>query len=218
MRGHGGAVLHMVLHQCDSRQHVSVATRQVTHMFCGPMPPWSSLPLESCSAWSLACRARVATQSSATHSPSSQPETRQASAHHPHAFRPVEVGIRVHPSSVHPRAILPVMARRLSVPLYHVDAFAEAPLTGNPAAVALLPFGHAAGDDTLLAVAAELNLSETAFLTVRGRVDVRPRCYQVHSHAAMNVLALMFVLVVFLRANFPCDSRSPSTARLPMAR
>jgi predicted PhzF superfamily epimerase YddE/YHI9 len=48
------------------------------------------------------------------------------------------------------------------LPLYLVDAFAERPFAGNPAAVCLLT---AWPDATLLqAIAAEINLSETAFL------------------------------------------------------
>ncbi|MER6915817.1 PhzF family phenazine biosynthesis protein [Streptomyces sp. NPDC000594] len=45
-----------------------------------------------------------------------------------------------------------------------VDAFADTPFTGNPAAVLLLPDAEAfPGDDWLQSVAAEINLSETAF-------------------------------------------------------
>lgn len=45
---------------------------------------------------------------------------------------------------------------------YQVDAFAEAPLTGNPAAV--MPLEAWLDDDVMQAIAAENNLSETAFL------------------------------------------------------
>lgn len=49
---------------------------------------------------------------------------------------------------------------------YQVDAFASRPFTGNPAAVCLL---ESWPDDGLLqAIAAENNLSETAFLVARG--------------------------------------------------
>jgi len=47
-------------------------------------------------------------------------------------------------------------------PLYHVDAFTGLPFAGNPAAVCLLD--GPAGDDWMKQVAAEMNLSETAFL------------------------------------------------------
>ena len=50
-----------------------------------------------------------------------------------------------------------------------VDAFTRRPFAGNPAAVIVLP---AWPDDALLAtVAAELNLSETAYVVDRGRAD-----------------------------------------------
>lgn len=50
----------------------------------------------------------------------------------------------------------------MGIPLLQVDAFASVPFTGNPAAVCLL---DAPRDDTWMAnVAAEMNLSETAFL------------------------------------------------------
>jgi PhzF family phenazine biosynthesis protein len=47
-------------------------------------------------------------------------------------------------------------------PLFHVDAFASGPFTGNPAAVCLLD--DPADPVWMQAVAAEMNLSETAFL------------------------------------------------------
>jgi len=46
--------------------------------------------------------------------------------------------------------------------LLHVDAFADAPFSGNPAAVCLLP--PASSDEWKLKLAAEMNLSETAFV------------------------------------------------------
>jgi PhzF family phenazine biosynthesis protein len=52
--------------------------------------------------------------------------------------------------------------RVMSVPLFIVDAFTEKPFSGNPAAVCLLPSWKA--NAWLQAVAAEMNLSETAFL------------------------------------------------------
>lgn len=50
----------------------------------------------------------------------------------------------------------------MPLPLYQVDAFAEAPFGGNPAAVCFL--NGAAPEDWMQRVAAEMNLSETAFL------------------------------------------------------
>jgi PhzF family phenazine biosynthesis protein len=48
-----------------------------------------------------------------------------------------------------------------SLPFFQVDAFAERPLTGNPAAV--MPLDKWLADDLMQAIAAENNLSETAF-------------------------------------------------------
>ena len=48
-----------------------------------------------------------------------------------------------------------------SLPFFQVDAFAERPLTGNPAAV--MPLERWLDDDLLQRIAAENNLSETAF-------------------------------------------------------
>ena len=53
----------------------------------------------------------------------------------------------------------------LAAPLYIVDAFASGPFTGNPAAVCLLESSADAG--WMQSVAAEMNLSETAFLVPR---------------------------------------------------
>ena len=48
-----------------------------------------------------------------------------------------------------------------ALPFFQVDAFAERPLTGNPAAV--MPLDSWLDDALLQAIAAENNLSETAF-------------------------------------------------------
>ncbi|MBU0775504.1 MAG: PhzF family phenazine biosynthesis protein, partial [Alphaproteobacteria bacterium] len=47
-----------------------------------------------------------------------------------------------------------------SLPFTQVDAFADAPFSGNPAAV--MPLDQWLDDATLQAIAAENNLSETA--------------------------------------------------------
>ena len=54
----------------------------------------------------------------------------------------------------------------LTLPIYQVDAFAERPFCGNPAAVCPLP--EWLDDATLQAIAAENNLSETAFYVREG--------------------------------------------------
>lgn len=50
----------------------------------------------------------------------------------------------------------------MNVPLFQIDAFADRPFSGNPAAVCLLP--KSKDDRWMQAVAEEMNLSETAFL------------------------------------------------------
>jgi predicted PhzF superfamily epimerase YddE/YHI9 len=61
----------------------------------------------------------------------------------------------------------------MAVPIYQVDAFTSEPFRGNPAAVCLL--GEAKDADWMQAVAAEMNLSETAFPVRRadGSYDLR---------------------------------------------
>jgi PhzF family phenazine biosynthesis protein len=49
----------------------------------------------------------------------------------------------------------------MTLPFFQVDAFAEQPLTGNPAAV--MPLDHWLDDELMQRIAAENNLSETAF-------------------------------------------------------
>src|SRR5258708_9280244 len=64
------------------------------------------------------------------------------------------------------------------LPVFHVDAFTAKPFRGNPAAIC--PLTKWLDDDLLRAVAAENNLSETAYLVPRGDFyDLRwftPRC------------------------------------------
>ena len=47
------------------------------------------------------------------------------------------------------------------IPFFQVDAFAKRPLTGNPAGV--MPLDRWLPDEVMQAIAAENNLSETAF-------------------------------------------------------
>ncbi len=56
----------------------------------------------------------------------------------------------------------PSKIKTMRIPLFHVDAFAEGPFSGNPAAVCLL--GSWLDDGSLRKVATENNLSATAFL------------------------------------------------------
>jgi predicted PhzF superfamily epimerase YddE/YHI9 len=55
----------------------------------------------------------------------------------------------------------------MRIPLYQIDAFAERPLTGNPAAVC--PLDAWLPDDVMQAIAAENNLAETAFFVPEGK-------------------------------------------------
>ncbi|MDX2152542.1 MAG: PhzF family phenazine biosynthesis protein [Bryobacteraceae bacterium] len=54
----------------------------------------------------------------------------------------------------------------MKLPLYQVDAFTSRPFAGNPAAV--VPLENWLADSTLQAIAAENNLSETAFFVKNG--------------------------------------------------
>lgn len=56
-------------------------------------------------------------------------------------------------------------APSVRIPFHQIDAFADKPFTGNPAAV--MPLDAWLDDATLLAIAAENNLAETAFLVAR---------------------------------------------------
>ena len=60
----------------------------------------------------------------------------------------------------------------MKIPIYQVDAFASEVFSGNPAAVCLLD--EWIDDKLLQSIAAENNLSETAFLVQAGsRFDIR---------------------------------------------
>jgi PhzF family phenazine biosynthesis protein len=83
----------------------------------------------------------------------------------------------------------------VSLALFHVDAFTATPFAGNPAAVC--PLEHWLDDKLLLAVAAENNLSETAYFVQRAEhYELRwftPRCeVKLCGHAT---LASAFVIM-----------------------
>lgn len=63
----------------------------------------------------------------------------------------------------------------MSCALYQVDAFTDTAFAGNPAAVCLLPVAHE--EDWLRDVAAEMNVSETAFLRPRRDGSYRLRWF-----------------------------------------
>lgn len=72
----------------------------------------------------------------------------------------------------------------MRIPFSQIDAFADAPFTGNPAAV--MPLSAWLDDATLQAIAAENNLSETAFLVpVQGDADFELRWFTPAAEVAL---------------------------------
>ena len=64
------------------------------------------------------------------------------------------------------------MIAHMNIPIYQVDAFTNQPMRGNPAAVC--PLNEWLADETMREIAAENNLSETAFFVNRGnRYEIR---------------------------------------------
>ncbi len=63
----------------------------------------------------------------------------------------------------------------MQIPIYQIDAFAERPFAGNPAAVC--PLDDWLPDDLLQAIALENNLSETAFIVSQGQNGYRLRWF-----------------------------------------
>jgi predicted PhzF superfamily epimerase YddE/YHI9 len=87
----------------------------------------------------------------------------------------------------------------MPVPVFHVNAFTATPFAGNPAAVC--PLKYWLDDNLLRSVAAENNLSETAYLVPRGdHYELRwftPRCeVKLCGHAT---LASAFVVLTILQ-------------------
>lgn len=96
-----------------------------------------------------------------------------------------------------------------TLPLFQVDAFTDRVLRGNPAAV--MPLPEWLPDDTLLALAAENNLSETAFVVADGDgFAIRwftPTCeVELCGHATLSA-----AFVVFEHLNWPGDEVRFST-------
>jgi PhzF family phenazine biosynthesis protein len=83
----------------------------------------------------------------------------------------------------------------MPLPVFHVDAFSAKPFSGNPAAVC--PLKSWLDDETLGSVAAENNLSETAFIVPRGG-DYKlrwftPRCeVKLCGHATLAAAFIIF--------------------------
>lgn len=100
-----------------------------------------------------------------------------------------------------------------SVPLFQVDAFADAPFAGNPAAVCVLD--HALPESRMQEIAIENNLSETAFL-VRDPIQDR---YQIRwftpgvemdlcGHATLAAAHVVFEQLGWPHTEVVFDSRS----------
>src|SRR3546814_14057862 len=111
--------------------------------------------------------------------------------------------------------------RRL--PITQVDAFADRPFTGNPAAV--MPLEEWLDDATLQAIAAENNLAETAFLIPdeSGEADYELRWFQPGVEVALcrhATLARGPVLLSAapLRRHRPFPTRNAGVLDLPAPR
>ena len=60
----------------------------------------------------------------------------------------------------------------MKLPIYQIDAFAEKPFEGNPAAI--VPLEKWLSDETMQAIAEENNLAETAFfVAINGGFHIR---------------------------------------------
>lgn len=94
------------------------------------------------------------------------------------------------------------------LPLYWVDAFTSTPLAGN--ACAVVCDADALSDDTMQAIAREMNLSETAFVLSSDRADVRARYFTPAEEiplAGHPTIATMFALVATGRLAYRVPGR-----------
>lgn len=92
----------------------------------------------------------------------------------------------------------------MRLPIYQIDAFTSRMFRGNPAAVVLLD--DWLPDHTLLAIAAENNLAETAFVVPRG--DVMPlRWFTPTVEVDLCGHATLAAAHVLLRYSFPSANR-----------
>jgi PhzF family phenazine biosynthesis protein len=87
------------------------------------------------------------------------------------------------------------------LPFFQVDAFADGPFTGNPAAV--MPLDHWLDDATMQAIAAENNLSETAFTvpSEQGEVDYDLRWFTPTLEVPLCGHATLAAAHILLRGN-----------------
>ncbi|MDQ6963782.1 MAG: PhzF family phenazine biosynthesis protein [Mariprofundales bacterium] len=106
----------------------------------------------------------------------------------------------------------------MKIQLYYVDAFADRLFAGNPAAVC--PVDHWLPDAVMQSIAAEINLSETAFFTaVAGGMQIRwftPACeVQLCGHATLAAAHVLFNHLDYRASQISFQSVS---GRLPVVR
>ncbi|XP_067241333.1 phenazine biosynthesis-like domain-containing protein isoform X1 [Chanodichthys erythropterus] len=92
----------------------------------------------------------------------------------------------------------------MEIPIFTVDAFTNVPFKGNPAAICLIE--NELQDDLYQSIAAEMNLSQTAFITKRNSMDFSsgarfglrwfsPKCeVPLCGHATLASAAVLFYL------------------------
>lgn len=113
---------------------------------------------------------------------------------------------------------------KVRIPLYHVDAFTKEPFKGNPAAVCFLeqPFK----DNVLGAIAAEMNLSETAFLRKLAKSDKDQQFFSLRwftpkmevdlcGHATLATAAVLFYEIRIPAAEVSFETRSGTLTARP---
>jgi PhzF family phenazine biosynthesis protein len=113
---------------------------------------------------------------------------------------------------------------KVRVPLYHVDAFTKEPFKGNPAAVCFLE--QPCKDNVLGAIAAEMNLSETAFPRKLAKSDKDRQFFSLRwftpktevdlcGHATLATAAVLFYEIRIPAPEVSFETRSGTlTARL----
>ena len=98
-----------------------------------------------------------------------------------------------------------------TISLFHVNAFSQHPFGGNPAVVVL---GPNQPDAHLLAMAAEFNLSETAFLVPLGRARYQLRWFtpkaevDLCGHATLATAHVLFEHLGFPGQGITFETRS----------
>ena len=88
----------------------------------------------------------------------------------------------------------------MKLPFFQVDAFADRPFAGNPAAV--IPLEAWLDDDVMQAIAEENNLSETAFtVPAAGDADYELRWFTPTTEVALCGHATMAIGHVLIRGD-----------------